>query len=358
MLIKEVLRYLVIGTLAATLAGCAIIPQSSCYDCGTLDYADPNNWLLYQNQPLPAQNIVTDSHHEWLKSNPDPKVDVFFIHPTTEVLSKAMNSPVPYHQRAQYYTKHLINYQEMAFAGAARIFAPYYHQLSFSHIVRLYYSLRFDQDQATAVAYQDVLAAFNYYIAHENHGRGFILAGHSQGSMLLQKLLHERIDNTPLAKQLVAAYLIGGGNIISDTNHYQDIHFCQNASDTQCIIGWNTYRVDQNATLKPTHALCTNPLTWEVNGGPPGAENNQGAWISSIEPQLLPHFVDAYCSGGRLMVDLRLRKLREAQVDPGVLRHQAFWQNSFHLFDYAFFYKNIWDNVITRTQAYLSKTSQ
>ena len=62
---------------------------------------------------------------------------------------------------------------------------------------------------AFELAYSDVLRAFDYYLAHENHGRPFILASHSQGSLHALRLIQERLAGKPLQKQLVAAYLIG-----------------------------------------------------------------------------------------------------------------------------------------------------
>ena len=40
----------------------------------------------------------------------------------------------------------------------------------------------------------DVKAAWAYYLAHENHGRGVVLIGHSQGSGVLTALIKQEID--------------------------------------------------------------------------------------------------------------------------------------------------------------------
>jgi alpha-beta hydrolase superfamily lysophospholipase len=60
------------------------------------------------------------------------------------------------------------------------------------------------------LAYADVKAAFQYYLAHYNEGRPIIIAGHSQGTAHATRLLHEFFEHDPkLRRQLVAAYLIG-----------------------------------------------------------------------------------------------------------------------------------------------------
>ena len=45
--------------------------------------------------------------------------------------------------------------------------------------------------------YDDVRDAWNYYLAHDNQGRGFVLIGHSQGSYILTRLIREEIDGKP-----------------------------------------------------------------------------------------------------------------------------------------------------------------
>jgi hypothetical protein len=59
------------------------------------------------------------------------------------------------------------------------------------------------------LAYQDVEAAFDYYLQYFNKGRPFIVVRHSQGTTHTLRLLEEKIDNTPLYRQLVAAYVVG-----------------------------------------------------------------------------------------------------------------------------------------------------
>ena len=64
---------------------------------------------------------------------------------------------------------------------------------------------------AIRFAYRDVEAAFDYFLEQIGPDQPFIIAGHSQGSLHLQTLLFERINGTPTADRIVAAYLIGWG---------------------------------------------------------------------------------------------------------------------------------------------------
>ncbi len=50
-----------------------------------------------------------------------------------------------------------------------------------------------------------------------NKGRGIVLIGHSQGSLMLEQLIKEQFDpNAALRKQLVSAMLLGGNVLVPE----------------------------------------------------------------------------------------------------------------------------------------------
>ena len=55
-----------------------------------------------------------------------------------------------------------------------------------------------------ALAYDDVRDAWNEYLAHDNHGRGVVLIGHSQGTRVLIQLVKEEIDGKPIHLAILA----------------------------------------------------------------------------------------------------------------------------------------------------------
>ncbi len=59
------------------------------------------------------------------------------------------------------------------------------------------------------LAYDDVLAAWNYYLKNDNKGRGVVLIGHSQGSGMLTQLIKSEIDGKPIQSQVISALLLG-----------------------------------------------------------------------------------------------------------------------------------------------------
>src|SRR3546814_15517433 len=69
--------------------------------------------------------------------------------------------------------------QASLFDACCRRFMPRYRQAS----SRAFAERLGDGAKAYALAYGDVLRAFRSYVAHDNHGRPFIIAGHSQGAL-------------------------------------------------------------------------------------------------------------------------------------------------------------------------------
>jgi hypothetical protein len=96
------------------------------------------------------------------------------------------------------------------------------------------------------VGYNDVKDAWNYYLAHENHGRGVVLIGHSQGSGVLTALIKRDIDGKPVQKQLVSAILMGtrlavpkGADVGGD---FKSVPLCRSPSQTGCAIAYASFR--------------------------------------------------------------------------------------------------------------------
>ena len=126
-----------------------------------------------------------------------------------------------------------------------------------------------------------MLRAFDYYLAHENHGRPFIIASHSQGSLHALRLLQERIAGRPAAaSSLVAAYVIGY-YVPADIGRL-GIAVCDSPTQTGCLVDWNTVKEGVRAGAHEQSRfiwwegryqhpagralVCVNPLNWRAGG--------------------------------------------------------------------------------------------
>jgi hypothetical protein len=169
------------------------------------DYALPGAWAAWPGRPSKADAVPAGA-----SAAIDPTkagADVFFIHPTTYLANQKWNAAYDEPGRAsQGVDTGVLANQASVFNACCRIYAPRYRQATFIAFIKD----TPDGEAAIDLGYQDVLRAFDYYIAHENHGRPFIIASHSQGSLHALRLLQERVVGTPLAKRLVAAYVVGG----------------------------------------------------------------------------------------------------------------------------------------------------
>src|ERR1043165_7712169 len=90
-----------------------------------------------------------------------------------------------------------------------------------------------------ALAFSDVCNAFEYYIAHYNKGRPFIIASHSQGTWHAEELLKKYIDGKELQKLFVAGYLIGG-NVKKDA--FTHLKIMTSPKETGGVVCWRTVK--------------------------------------------------------------------------------------------------------------------
>jgi len=129
-----------------------------------------------------------------------------------------------------------------------------------------------DVTEPARIAIGDVRAAWRYYLAHYNHGRPFVLIGHSQGSLMLDRLIASDIDGRTEAARMKLA-IVPGYNVLVPVGKtvggtFKSIPICTRAGQTGCVMAWSSYR---EKNVPPEGALfgyadqpgmtvaCTNP---------------------------------------------------------------------------------------------------
>lgn len=323
------------------------------------DYSKPESWAVWPGRPSPVDQIPPGLDGTIAKN---PKVDVFFIHPTTHLDNSTWNAAFDAKGFAgTQLEQSVLRYQTSVFNGCCRIYAPRYRQATLSAFL----SPSADANKAFDLAYSDVLRAFDDFIAHENNGRPFILASHSQGSLHATRLLQERILKDPkLKKRLVVAYVVGAS---IPENADLGLPVCNSARQTGCLVDWNSatsrtvlalgrrkmitfsggeYRLVDNATW-----LCVNPVSWDrTTVSPPSANKASLPIVAHGEPlpQVVAGITGARCERGRLVISIPLLK-RKGFRDPLTVF------GSYHNQDYNLFYGSIRQNAIDRVQAFLAK---
>ncbi|WP_223649506.1 DUF3089 domain-containing protein [Hymenobacter psoromatis] len=267
--------------------------------------------------------------------------DVFFIYPTTYFWRGHWNAAVGNVRLNRFTDRTTLFNQASAFNAAGRIYAPRYRQAT---LYSFFDKQGPDGQQALDLAYTDVKAAFQYYLAHYNQGRPIIIAGHSQGATHATRLLHDFFDHDPaLRKRLVAAYLIGGQ---VKTNEYQTIRPCPDSLATGCFVAWNTS--ERGFDYAPYNGLAaTNPLTWTLDTLRAPAARNRGG-VGPHMKRIDAHITDAQVHGGLLWITPPNVRGYPRLFVPGYpeLRH------SFHAADIGLFYMNLRENAAARVRAW------
>lgn len=247
-----------------------------------VDYARPEAWLC---RPGRRDACATDADLTVIapdgRPGPEPVVpaaspqaDCFYVYPTVSF------DPTPNSDMVAGPEERGTALAQLApFGGVCRLFAPIYRQAT-----RAALKARMaggDDPADHDLAYADVLAAWRTYLARDNGGRPIVLIGHSQGSMLLQRLLADAIDGKPVQRLLLSAILPGttvlvppgkdvGGDLAA-------IPLCRSDRQTGCVVTWASYRDVPGA---PADALfgrsrqaglvagCTNPARLEGGAAP------------------------------------------------------------------------------------------
>ncbi|MEQ1865645.1 MAG: DUF3089 domain-containing protein, partial [Micropepsaceae bacterium] len=236
----------------------------------TPDYAKPEAWAARPGMASPAEFAPAGVAN----AAGERTVDVFFVHPTGFLNGKEWNSPLDPNSRTEENTKWMMANQAAAFGGCCDIYAPRYREAS----IFRYLSAPPDIAEKTMdFAYADVVRAFQYYMEHENNGRPFIIASHSQGTTHAFRLIKEHIDGTPTAARMVAGYLIGSQVANDEANGLKTVRVCDAERETGCIVHWATFGEGGKPDPEMTGRLvCVNPLNWKRDGARAPARLHKG----------------------------------------------------------------------------------
>jgi hypothetical protein len=266
---------------------------------------------------------------------------IFYIHPTTYLERDRWNAPLQPGGEAEFRTEIFVQSQASAFNSSGDIWAPRYRQAAYGAFLLK----SEDAQKALDFAYQDVLAAFHRFL-DEAGARPIILAGHSQGALHLERLLRDEVAGKPIARRIVAAYVIGWPISTASDLPTLGLPACASASQTACILSWMTFGDPPNPDFifhewsrtkgftggprSERDVLCVNPITGTRDGAAqPRA--NPGTLLPSADLRsatLQPGLVGASCRKGLLLLDGSAPAMGP-YVLPG---------NNYHVYDYALFW--------------------
>ncbi len=173
----------------------------------------------------------------------DPPIDCFYVYPTVsgQTTTNADLTVDP----AQTAVAIL---QASRFSQVCRVYAPMYRQITVTGIRALLSGALPGGEAAASIttAYGDVLSAWQDYLAHYNNGRGVVLISHSQGTLMLRRLLISEIDPKPEMRGLLVSALLIGGNVTVAKGKdvggdFQNIPACRSADQTGCVVAYSAF---------------------------------------------------------------------------------------------------------------------
>jgi hypothetical protein len=326
-------HYLLLLLLCGSSAGC-----SKDQPPGPIDYSQSSHWLS-----LPA---------------PVKPVDVFFIYPTVWHKEDPAEPNICAIDNPTMLAGSLIAYscQATAFETAGNIFAPYYRQADSPYMLTLPEAERWKIVSGTPA--HDVIDAFKYYIEHYNNGRPFILAGHSQGSNVMQVLLSEYMAANPeVYKRMIAAYMIGypvPAQYMADNSH---LKFAEGPDDTGVIISFNT----QSPNVLPGHnpvvgnivGSVINPISWTCDETVATTAEGLGSYLPDPltgKFTRVPQYADARIDKTQGMLICTTADEHSLTSDGN-----GMGLGVYHVYDYAFYYYNLRANAENRAKKFSGK---
>lgn len=315
-------------------------------------YADEAMW--YARPGMKGTNPV-----QWLPDNIQPDsvpVDaaVFFVHPTSYLKKAHWNAPLDDKDANRIGTM-VVRANASVFNRSADVWVPRYRQATFGAFVTSAPEAR----QAHDLAYADVAQAFDAFIAAQPADRPIVLAGHSQGSFIVKRLLKEKVAGTPLAKRVAAAYVIGWIVDIDRDLPAMGLPACAAPDQAGCVISYLSFADDADtammrdayerfagagdAVAKP-HYLCSNPLTGGIGGSAP-ADRNPATLVPDLkfESGTLKQGI----AGATCAADGTLRIGSGPDLGPLVLPG-----GNYHVYDYALFWAVLRKDFATRVEAW------
>lgn len=250
-----------------------------------IDYAKPSSWVCRPGRPndpcgrsdQDATVIDADgsTHIERFHADPDAPIDCFYVYPTVSLDPGGNASAKIEPQQVA-----VVDQQFARFASVCRPYAPVYRQLTLTALRARLKGHPINADRA--LAYNDVKDAWDYYLAHDNRGRGVVLIGHSQGSLVLAELVKKEIDGKAVQRRILSVILAGyrlevpvGKDVGGD---FTSIPLCRSASQIGCTITFASFRADSPpppdeqifaiSSGPGLHAACVNPAALAGGSGP------------------------------------------------------------------------------------------
>ena len=327
-------------------SACSVKPKGTFIppaDSSVPNYADEKLWAALPFRQDEADNLPKGDFQD---QQATADADVFFLYPTTYTGKKGQDqwyAPLDDAFTNNRTDETAIKFQASIFNGAGKVYAPRYRQMHLYGFYAKKETAKTAGAKAYQLAYQDIKAAFEYYLKHYNHGRPIIIAAHSQGAGHGITLVKEFFDGTDLQQQFVAAYLVGWP---IKKDEFKTISVCQSATDVNCFCSWRTFKngcFPDKYKDNSGEVMVTNPLSWQTNETFMPKSANKGGILRDIKV-VNPNLADAQVKEGILWTH-----------KPKFKGSFFIWRKNYHIADLNFYWVNVRENAKARVQTFLKR---
>ena len=281
-----------LAAIGAALSSPAISAQTAppaATPASAPDYTQDSAWLCRPgrtdacsaNQDVTVIQANGKRKIEKFKPAVAPQFDCFYVYPTVS------NDPTPNSDMNPGPEEKIVAaFQAARFGSKCRVFAPLYRQVTLTALKAFITGQPVTMDRDTPLA--DVTAAWNDYLERDNGGRGVVLIGHSQGSLVLKNLVAQAIETQPIRRNIISVMLLGanvavpaGKDVGGD---FKRMPLCRSQSQYGCVVTYVTFRADSPPPANSRFgkvpdagmvAACTNPAA--LGGGKAVADAILGA---------------------------------------------------------------------------------
>jgi hypothetical protein len=183
-----------------------------------------------------------------------PAVDCFYVYPTVTE-QQGLNATLAVEPQET----GVAGFQASQFSRACRIYAPMYRQMTGTGL-----TAALNDPRPFQIAYSGVRAAWREYLRRFNRGRGIVLIGHSQGTMMLTTLVRREIDPSARERRRIVSALLLGGNVRvragSDVGgDFRHVRACRAATQVGCVVAYSTF--DRTPPENPVFGRADNSLS-------------------------------------------------------------------------------------------------
>lgn len=324
----------------------------------------PENPAAEQSLDAPgALDTAGSQRGEAADAQATPDFAVFFVPPTsyTKGAMGDWNAPLQ-DEETDRLARIFLRGLASPFNRADEIWAPKYRQAA----VGAFLTDREEATMAIDAAYADVEQAFEFFVESVGAYRPIVLAGHSQGSVHVLRLLREKVPGSPVENRIAAVYAPGWPISVQHDLPSYPLPACAAPDQARCIVSYISFTDggDPGQLLKRYSALpgmdgkprgsddtilCVNPLTG-MTGGTAAAAKNLGTLKPSegmSSGELVAGAVAARCDTSGI-----LRIGDGPDIGQGVLPG-----GNYHVYDIPLFWKNLQEDVLRRVSAWAPKQS-